>query len=187
MVGLTALVDKTDFIMAKPGSDFDIRPVTRAEAARWRTLRLEALKNHPVAFMSSYEEAVERDLASFAERIPEPGGAEVLFGVYVGGELAGCAGFGREPGAKEKHKGFMWGVYLRPALRGRGIGEALIGRLIDHARDHVSLLRCSVTVENGSAADLYRRLGFVEYGIEPRSLRYEGRDYDEALLAISFD
>lgn len=173
--------------MIEPGSDYDIRPVTRAEAPAWRELRLEALKNHPLAFMSSYEEAVKRDLAAFAERIPEPGGVDVLFGVYAGGALSGCAGFGREPGEKERHKGFMWGVYLRPALRGRGIGEALIGRLIDHAREHVSLLRCSVTVDNASAADLYRRLGFVQYGIEPRSLRHQGRDYDEALLVISFD
>lgn len=173
--------------MAEPGSDFDIRPVTRAEASTWRELRLEALKNHPIAFMSSYEEWVKRDLDSFAARIPEPDGADVLFGVYVAGELGGFAGFRREPDAKERHKGYMWGVYLRPALRGRGIAEAMIVRLLEHARRHVSLLRCSVTAENAAAADLYRRLGFVDYGVEPRSLRYEGRDYDEALLVISFD
>ncbi len=173
--------------MAESGSDFDIRPVTRREATAWRALRLEALKNHPLAFMSSYEEAVKRDLAFFAERIPEPAGADVLFGVYVADELRGCAGFGREPGAKERHKGFMWGVYLRPELRGRGVGEALVGRLLDHARGQVALLRCSVTTRNTAARDLYRRMGFIEYGIEPRSLRYEGVDYDEALLVISFD
>ncbi len=173
--------------MAELGSDFDIRPVTRAEAAAWRALRLLALKNHPIAFMSSYEEAVKRDLAAFAERIPQAGGDDILFGVYVAGALCGCAGFGREPGEKERHKGFMWGVYLRPDLRGRGIGEALVGRLLDHARGRVSLLRCSVTTQNAEARALYRRMGFVDYGIEPRSLRYEGRDYDEALLAISFD
>jgi ribosomal protein S18 acetylase RimI-like enzyme len=173
--------------MAEPGSDFDIRPVTRAEAAAWRELRLEALKNHPIAFMSSYEETVKRDLADFAERIPEAGGADILMGVYVEGALCGCAGFAREPGEKERHKGLMWGVYLRPAFRGRGIGEALIGRILDHARGQVSLLRCSVTAENSAAADLYRRVGFVDYGVEPRALRYAGRDYDEALLVISFD
>jgi ribosomal protein S18 acetylase RimI-like enzyme len=173
--------------MAEPGSDIDIRPVTRAGAPAWRALRLEALKNHPLAFMSSYEEAVKRDLAFFAERIPEPDGADVLFGVYVEGELCGCAGFGREPGEKERHKGFMWGVYLQPALRGRGLGKALVERLLDHARGQVALVRCSVTTENTAACELYRRMGFVEYGIEPRSLRYEGQDYDEALLVISFD
>ena len=173
--------------MAEPGFDFDIRPVTRAEASAWRELRLEALKNHPIAFMSSYEEAVKGDLAVFAERIPPAGGADVLFGAYVAGALGGCAGFVREPGAKERHKGFMWGVYLRPSLRGRGIGEALVGRVIDHARGQVSLLRCSVTTGNIGAWELYRRMGFVDYGVEPRALRYEGVDYDEALLVISFD
>jgi ribosomal protein S18 acetylase RimI-like enzyme len=173
--------------MAELGSDIDIRPVTRAEAPAWRELRLEALKNHPLAFMSSYEETVERDLDFFAQQIPEPGGDDVLFGVYADGVLSGCARFARDRRAKERHKGAMAAVYLRPALRGRGIGEALIGRLIGHARARVSLLRCSVTTENTAACELYRRMGFIDYGIEPRSLRYEGADYDEALLVISFD
>jgi ribosomal protein S18 acetylase RimI-like enzyme len=173
--------------MAEPGSDFDIRPVTRAEAPAWRELRLEALKNHPTAFMSSYEEVVKRDLDFFAERIPQAGGADVLLGVYVADALLGCAGFMREQGEKERHKGFMWGIYLRPSLRGRGVAEALVGRLLEHARGQVSLLRCSVTMENTGARELYRRMGFVEYGVEPRALRYEGTEYDEALLFISFD
>jgi ribosomal protein S18 acetylase RimI-like enzyme len=173
--------------MAEPGSDFDIRPVTRAEAPAWRALRLEAMKNHPTAFMSSYEETVKRDLADFVARIPEPGGADVLMGVYEADVLRGCAGFMREPGRKERHKGAMWGVYLQPSLRGSGVAEALIGRLLDHAREHVSLVRCSVTIDNAAASALYARLGFVQYGIEPRSLRYDGVDYDEALLVISFD
>ena len=139
--------------MAEPGSDIDIRPVTRAEAPAWRELRLEALKNHPLAFMSSYEETVERDLDFFAQQIPEPGGDDVLFGVYADGALSGCARFARETRAKERHKGAMAAVYLRPALRGRGIGEALIGRLIGHARARVSLLRCSVTTETPRPAN----------------------------------
>ena len=65
--------------------------------------------------------------------------------------------------------------------------EALVGRLIEHARARVSLLRCSVGAENKAALELYRRTGFVKHGIEPRSLRYEGRGYDEELLVISFD
>jgi ribosomal protein S18 acetylase RimI-like enzyme len=168
-------------------SGFDIRPVTRAEAPAWRELRLEALKNHPLAFMSSYEETVGRDLDFFAQQIPGSGEDDVLLGVYVDGVLGGCAKFIRETRAKERHKGAMVGVYLRPALRGRGIGEALVGRLIEHARERVSLLRCSVGAENRAAGDLYRRMGFVRHGVEPRSLRYEGLDYDEELLAISFD
>jgi ribosomal protein S18 acetylase RimI-like enzyme len=172
--------------LVSPGLEFDIRPVTRAEAEAWRVLRLEALENHPLAFKSSYEDSVGRDLDFFLAQIPEPGGADVLFGAYVAGELCGCAGFSREARLKTAHKGLMWGVYLRPALRGRGVGEALTARLIAHARDHVSLLLCAVTSNNAVARELYRRMGFVEYGTEPRALRYGGVDYDETLLVISF-
>ena len=39
-----------------------------------------------------------------------------------------------------------------------------------------------------ASSALRRRSPIVPtYGIEPRSLRYEGQDYDEALLVISFD
>ena len=40
---------------------------------------------------------------------------------------------------------------------------------------------------NARTMEFYRRLGFVEYGVEPRALRYDGTEYDEALLFISFD
>ena len=96
-----------------PGPGWTIRPIRRDEAAAFRELRLEALVNHPTAF--SADPALFRALSpdEVAVRIPEPGDANVLFGAYAGDQLDGCAGFVREANAKETHKGFMWGVYLR--------------------------------------------------------------------------
>jgi len=172
--------------MAARDLDIDIRPITRGEAPAWRLLRLEMLKNHPTAFKSSYEDIADRELDFFAQRIPDDA-VDVLFGVYAAGELSGSAGFSREERLKARHKGVMSSVYLKPALRGRGIGEALTKRVIEHAREHVSVLLCSVVSDNGAARALYERMGFVRYGVEPRALRYQGRDYDEDLLAISLD
>jgi ribosomal protein S18 acetylase RimI-like enzyme len=172
--------------MAELEPDIDIRPVTRAEAEAWRALRLEMLKDNPTAFKSSYEEEAPQNLSSFAARIPEDP-IDVLFGVYRGGVLSGSAGFSREKRVKIAHKGLMWSVYLKPELRGRGVGEALVQRVIDHAGANVSVLLCSVTSENTAACELYRRMGFVEYGIEPRALRVDGRDYDEDMLILNLD
>jgi RimJ/RimL family protein N-acetyltransferase len=165
----------------------EIRPVTRAEVAAWRELRAEALKNHPTAFSSAYEDFILQEEAEVASRIPEPGGSDVLFGVYVAGELCGCAGFFREKGLKERHRGLMWGVYLRPLLRGQGAGEALVERIIDHARQHVDVLRSAVTSDNVGVRDLYLRMGFEHFAVEPRALRHDGRDHDEDLLIMTFD
>jgi ribosomal protein S18 acetylase RimI-like enzyme len=42
-------------------------------------------------------------------------------------------------------------------------------------------------VGNEQARRLYARLGFVEYGIEKKSLKYCGRYYDEILMAKELD
>jgi ribosomal protein S18 acetylase RimI-like enzyme len=171
--------------MAAAG-DWLIRPVLRAEASAWRTLRAEMLQNHPTAFSSAYEDFVRLRPAAVAARIPEPGGADVLLGVYLDGVLSGSAGFAREAGLKSQHQGTMWGVYLCPALRGRGVGEALTAAVITHARAHVDLLLCAVSSDNLGAKALYLRMGFRAYGTRPRALRWGGRDYDEDLLMMDF-
>lgn len=164
-----------------------IRRLEPADAAAWRALRLEALQKHPAAFAESFEEAAQRDLAWFRERLPAPDAANAIFGVFDHGRLAGCAGFAVQTFAHLRHKGVMWGVYLQPGLRGRGIGDALVGRVIQHARQQVAVLQAAVAVDNAAAAALYRRAGFKPYGREPRALRVDGRDIDEELLTIDLD
>jgi len=163
---------------------FEIRALTRADAPAWRLLRLESLTNHPEAFASSHEEFSLLDVDAVAERIPPVGGDDVLFGVFADGVLGGCAGFARDTGLKLRHKGLMWGVYLRSALRGQGVGEALIDRVVEHARGRVEVLRCAVNPENIGARKLYLSRGFEVYGREPRALRTGGRDHDDELLAL---
>ncbi len=167
-------------------ADIVIRPVTRDEVMTWRALRLEAMRAYPTAFSASADDWEKLSIEEVAGRIPLPGGDDVLFGVYAGGELQGCAGFLREKGAKEAHKGYLWGVYVRAALQGRGLGEQLTQTVIDWARPRVDILRCSVSSENLGAKALYLRLGFKLYGTEPRAIRVGGRDYDEDHLALEF-
>jgi len=53
-------------------------------------------------------------------------------------------------------------MYVRPALRGRGIGSAILDRLVAEARAR-DLVRVSLEVNEGNprAEALYRRLGFT--------------------------
>jgi hypothetical protein len=41
------------------------------------------------------------------------------------------------------------------------------------------------TRPNNAAVRLYTRLGFKEYGLEQRALKFGGRYYDEVLMAYS--
>ena len=111
-------------------TDIVIRPVRREEAATWRALRLEAMRAFPSAFSANPDDWEKLPLEEVASRIAPPGGDDVLFGLYADGALQGCAGFLREKGAKEAHKGYLWGVYVRRSLQGRGLGERLTLSLI---------------------------------------------------------
>ena len=110
-----------------------------------------------------------------------------MFGGFADGALLGVAGFAVPPLAKKRHKGLLWGVYVREAARGRGLGRALVVRVIEHARAHVVQLHAAVVTTNHPALSLYRTLGFTTYGLEPRGLACAGRHFDQELLVLLLD
>ncbi len=162
-------------------SDLVIRPLTVADAAQWRALRLEALRTYPTAFASGYEEALEQDLSA---RIPPADSPSVLFGAFAGGVLSGSAGLHVWPGMKQRHKAELWGMYVAPSLHRRGVGAALLRAVIDHARTRVAVVQLTVLRANGAAKALYSQFGFVSFGIEKRALRLQGVDHDDELMAL---
>lgn len=163
-----------------------IRLITPNDATEWCAIRLEALRLAPTAFSSSYEETRAMEPAQVAQRIPSGAGADALFGAFVAGALVGTAGFQMQTGLKMRHKGTLWGVYVREPARGAGIGEAVVRAAIERARRHVAVLQLTVAAKNAPARRLYDRLGFVAYGLEQRALRVDGEDHDQVLMALDF-
>jgi RimJ/RimL family protein N-acetyltransferase len=108
----------------------------------------------------------------------------VVFGALAERRLVGVAGFLASQENKRRHWGVLWGVFLRPEWRGRGLGALLVGRGVEHATEHVLILQTSVVTVNHKARRTYARLGFVPYGTERRALLIDGRFYDEELLAL---
>ena len=78
----------------------------------------------------------------------------------------------------------MWGVYVRAAARGRGLGRLLVEQVIDHARGRVEQLHATVVTTGEAARQLYRRLGFQVYGLEPRGLKVGDRYFDQELMVL---
>ncbi|MFC0408432.1 GNAT family N-acetyltransferase [Roseomonas elaeocarpi] len=177
-------------------SSVTIRRLVAADAEAFRVLRLAALQGAPDAFGSSPEEAPDLDgcrarlappntvFGAFHRDAPASGAPPGEAGPQGEGTLRGMAGFSRNTGLKQRHKGFLWGVWVDPVLRGTGTGRALVEAVIARARGEVEALQCTVTTGNAVARALYQRLGFVPYGIERRALRVEGRDLDEELLEM---
>jgi len=161
-------------------SDVEIRRLGPEDAAAYRDLRLRGLREHPDAFTSSYEEAVEKPLDSTAERL-RGDGPEAVYGAFAGGVLAGVVGLAREPRAKNRHKATVFGMFVGAEHVRRGIGAALLRHVIGEAKrqDGLAQLVLTVTATNTAARRLYEHAGFRSFGIEPRAIRVDGNYFDK--------
>ena len=158
----------------------EVRLLSGADAAAFQALRLEALARHPSAFAAARYEEADLCLAEVALRLDQ--GA--VFGAFAGGALAGTAGLAIPAHEKKRHKGELWGVYVREAARGQGLGRRLVEAAIAHARGQLEQLHATVTTGNHAARQLYRSLGFQIYGLEPRGLKLGDAYFDQELLVL---
>jgi ribosomal protein S18 acetylase RimI-like enzyme len=158
----------------------DLRRLAPDDAALYRDIRLEGLAESPDAFDSTLEAEENRPLDAFAARLAY----SHVVGVFGGSNLLGVAGFFVQPGPKHTHKGVLWGMYVRPAYRGLGIGRMLVEAIIEHARKRVELLQLVVVSDNLAARRLYENLGFVEYGVEWHATKHHGRYHDDVMMVL---
>jgi RimJ/RimL family protein N-acetyltransferase len=163
---------------------FTLRRLGASDAAAYRDLRLLGLRSHPEAFGASFDDEAGRPLEWFAERLA----SNVVWGGWRDGDpdLAGMAGLHMSGVAKARHKGVLWGMFVRPEARRSGLAAAVAGRVLEHARGVVEEVRLSVVASNAAAVRLYARLGFRPYGVEPRALKVGDEYHDEVLMALRF-
>jgi ribosomal protein S18 acetylase RimI-like enzyme len=166
----------------------EIRPLTEAHAEAWRALRLRMLREHPDVFGSSYEEFKQRPLDAIRTQLREQEADpdRIQLGAFVDGSLVASAGMVRERGAKDRHRGFVWGVYTAPEARGRGASRALIEEIIRRAKalPGMEQLTLAVTTHNTAARNLYVALGFERYGTEIHALKLGDTYVDEDLMVL---
>lgn len=163
---------------------FTLRRLTAADASAYRDIRLEGLARHPDGFGAAWEDEVEQPLALFEQRIVNA----AVFGGFLNdeNELAGVAGLVVQQGAKQRHKGVLVGMYVRPAARGTGMALAILQAVLTHARTVVEEVQLTVAPHNEAAQRLYRSVGFVEYAREPRSLKIDGKYHESVLMTLPF-
>jgi ribosomal protein S18 acetylase RimI-like enzyme len=156
----------------------EIRLLAPGDAAMFRDVRLEALRQNPEAFASTFEQEKNKPPSWFQERISQAD----IFGAFIEDELLGIVGFRAQDRSKTKHKAVLWGMYVRAIARNSGLGRRLVDAVVKHASERVEQLQLTVVSENRTAYRLYKNLGFVEYGRETKALKQDGRYYDEILM-----
>mgnify|MGYP005749085383 CR=1 FL=1 len=163
-----------------------IRILTEEDVSKYQVCRLNALKTNPEAFSSTYEREAAFSIETVKERI-NPTSDKFVLGAFDNKEtLVGIVTFFRETGLKTKHKANVYGMYVAPEARGKGVAKHLMQELINKAKeiDGVEQLLLTVVQDNVSAKKLYNSLGFEVYGVERNALKVNGEYLDEDWMVL---
>ncbi len=129
-----------------------------------REVRLAALAESPLAFGSTLERELGFGELTWAERT----GKTALAWEASTERACGIVGWywHHEPTVME-----LVSMWVAPAVRGRGVGEALVSWVVDEARRLGAALELGVVSDNVRAVALYRRMGFEAHHTEVGTLR----------------
>lgn len=161
-----------------------IRPLLPPDADAFMALRREALNDTPVAFGAS----VEDDKGLVREHVVEMLGnasEQCVMGWFDNEVLVAMVGLNREQRLKARHRGGVWGVYVTPAARGRGIMKQLLEAIIVKGREW-GLMQIDLGVSNKTpnAKHVYESVGFRSWGIQPNTHIWNGVTFDEEFMTL---
>ncbi|MER7959714.1 MULTISPECIES: GNAT family N-acetyltransferase [unclassified Streptomyces] len=163
--------------------DYSIRVIRADEWERTREIRLAALQDPVanIAFLDTYEEAVERPDSFWQERAEGASESGTKVRQFVAeapdGSWAGTISLLVERPSDDVRLGeaakvdqtHIVGVYVRPEARGTGVIDALFRAGVEWSwalpEPTVQRVRLYVHEDNARAAAFYRRFGFVATGV----------------------
>jgi len=157
----------------------EIQRLEPSEGLRLKKLRIEALKDAPMAFATTLQEAQSLSDAQWSSQLLN---LETFFAIENGVDLGMVRG---EPNNVDTDSAFLISMWVSPKSRGSGAGEALISAVIDWARKAgFRRLELDVADDNAPAIALYERMNFRATG-ETGSLPPPREHITEHRLALT--
>ncbi len=113
-------------------------------------------------------------------------GDGVMLICTVDGNLVGnCSITRNQRGRKRSFHLGIFGISIHKDYRGQGLGLELAKATIDEAKlniDGLKIITLSVYKPNTSAVEMYKKLGFIEYGMLPEGTAYKDEYIDKILM-----
>ncbi len=131
----------------------------------YKELRLRALQTDPQAFSEPYSRPVAWPDEKWQQRLQtanEGKTTNILF-ARLDGKLVGMVGFYRDENDFANHSAQIWGVYVDPEQRGKGIAKSLFSAILEKLTSNpdINLVKLEVNTDQESAKKLYASFGFV--------------------------
>ncbi|MEL7472144.1 MAG: GNAT family N-acetyltransferase [Planctomycetota bacterium] len=164
------------------GGAITIRRLTLDDVGAYTRLRAAMVEAEPFAFLGAPGDDDCADATIMRARLASP--ETEIVAAEADGALVGSAGVYRDQRVKTRHRATIWGVYVAPTVRARGVGRGLVSAAIEIARgwSGVELVQLSVSARHAGARRLYERLGFVAWGEEPDAIIVNGERASEVFM-----
>ncbi|OZU87139.1 GNAT family N-acetyltransferase [Virgibacillus indicus] len=164
----------------------EVKLLNSADAAAYWELRLEALKENPESFATSYEDVLKRKqpVEQVAENFKMDG--NFTFGAFDNKQLIGVVTLLQEKPQKLNHRANIFAMYVTPLKRESGIGKALLTAAIKKAQtmEEIEKINLTVVTSNKEAKRLYSKLGFNVFGMEEKAIKLNNCYYDEEHMVL---
>jgi ribosomal protein S18 acetylase RimI-like enzyme len=160
--------------------------IVRLPVEQWpayRQIRLEALRDSPQAFGSTYTESLARPDSQWQTRLEEAAKGEEVWLLFarIGERLVGMIGAYVEEKVEPPVAAIV-SMYVTPAERGKGISTRLMQAILETlqaAGIYKAVL--GVNVDQTAALHLYQRFGFTIYETVVNRMG-DGVDHSEYLM-----
>ncbi len=93
------------------------------------------------------------------------------------GHIKSVLGTGRH-----KHLAELFSLIVAPEKRGKGIGRKLIERALKEMPAQIKIVVFQVQADNKPAIELYRKIGFEQYGFLEKGSMVDGKLVDNILM-----
>ena len=155
----------------------DWKVLTPKDAEAFHTIRILSLRTDPESYIRSLAEEERESLESIARRICNTtiGSEKFVVGAYVEKKLIGTSAFYREEWENLRHKGELWGVYVKQEFRNQGIARQLVSRTIELSKSIDGIEQINLEVSGSMQKKFYESLGFVSWGIEKNCTKLDNR------------
>jgi GNAT superfamily N-acetyltransferase len=162
----------------------EIRRLAASDAVVYRELRLAALREHPLAFVTDYREEAALEFEEFEKRL----GSDIsdTLGAFEAGRLIGIATLLRTARLRQRFRATIVGMFVPAEFRRRGIAAQLLAACVSRARalPEIEEVCLCITVGNDAAREAYVKFGFRPEFVAPREFKHEGRYYDIEWLRL---
>jgi RimJ/RimL family protein N-acetyltransferase len=139
----------------------NIRKLNEDDWQIFRSVRLKALQSDPSVFGSNYQKESQATESDWRERLRTDDAA--VFLVYDGAGTLGMTGIAIDRNDPTKKQAILWGSWLEPHARGKGLSQMMYKARIDWATEHPTVDRIIVSHRASNLASKHanQKHGFI--------------------------